>query len=67
MRHGTRGAIRSILLRGHRFREAFAMSDSATIQLDARYYRALPIDNPGYDSVTFELPIRRTALIGLHF
>ena len=42
------------------------MSDSSVIKLDARYYRALPIDNPGYESVTFELPVARTALIGMH-
>ena len=42
------------------------MSDSANIHLNARYYRALPIDSPGYESVTFELPIARTALVGMH-
>ena len=42
------------------------MSDTPTITLNARYYRALPIDSPGYEQVTFELPVAQTALIGMH-
>jgi nicotinamidase-related amidase len=37
-----------------------------TIHLPARYYRALPIDNPGYEPVLFDLSVERTALIGMH-
>lgn len=36
------------------------------LTLDARYYRALPIDHPGYEPVTFDLEVTRTALIGMH-
>jgi nicotinamidase-related amidase len=39
---------------------------STTLKLSARYYRALPIDRPGYEPVTFELPVKQTALIGMH-
>ncbi|MDE2698357.1 MAG: isochorismatase family protein [Gemmatimonadota bacterium] len=39
---------------------------SHTYSLNARYYRALPIDAPGYESVRLELPVAKTALIGLH-
>lgn len=42
------------------------MSNTPTLKLNARYYRALPIDNPGYESVTFDLPVARTAFIGMH-
>ena len=38
----------------------------ATLQLAARYYRALPIDRPGYEQVTQSLPVDRTALVGMH-
>jgi len=39
---------------------------SATLKLNARYYRALPIDRPGHEPVTFDLPVKQTALIGMH-
>ncbi len=39
---------------------------SRTCSLNARYYRALPIDAPGYESVRLALPVENTALIGLH-
>lgn len=38
----------------------------ATLQLAARYYRALPIDRPGYEPVTLRLPVDKTALVGMH-
>jgi len=38
----------------------------ATLELAARYYRALPIDQPGYEDVTLSLPVARTALVGMH-
>ena len=38
----------------------------ATLQLAARYYRALPIDRPGYEQVTLSLPVDKTALVGMH-
>ena len=34
--------------------------------LPARYYRALPIDAPGYESVRLALSVESTALIGMH-
>ena len=34
----------------------------ATLQLAARYYRALPIDRPRYEQVTLSLPVSKTAL-----
>jgi nicotinamidase-related amidase len=40
--------------------------DEAALELAARYYRALPIDDPGYEQVTLSLPVARTALIGMH-
>ena len=42
------------------------MSEDRTIKLKARHYRALPIDDPGYEEETFELPVKATALIGMH-
>ena len=36
------------------------------INLKARYYRAIPIDRPGYENVTFELSVSQTALVGMH-
>ena len=36
------------------------MTENA-LQLDARYYRALPIDRPGYEQVTLSLPVDKTA------
>ncbi|MBM3265750.1 MAG: cysteine hydrolase family protein [candidate division Zixibacteria bacterium] len=36
------------------------------LHLSARYYRALPTDHPGWESVTFELPLNRTAFVGMH-
>ena len=39
---------------------------SLTLSLNTRYYRALPIDAPGYESVHLELPVENTALIGMH-
>lgn len=44
--------------------EIVQMADA--IALKARFYRALPIDNPGYEDVTFDLDIKKTALIGMH-
>ena len=37
-----------------------------TMELRARYYRALPINDAGYEDVSFELEINKTALIGMH-
>lgn len=42
------------------------MAKADVVHLKARYYRALPIDDPGYEEVTFELPVKQTALIGMH-
>ena len=39
---------------------------SKTLKLKTRHYRALPIDKAGYAEDVFELPVERTALIGLH-
>jgi nicotinamidase-related amidase len=39
---------------------------SRTLRLAARYYRALPIDDPGYEEEVFELPLAQTALVGMH-
>ena len=39
---------------------------SKTLKLKTRHYRALPIDQAGYAEDVFELPVERTALIGLH-
>lgn len=36
------------------------------MKLDARYYRALPVAAPGYESVILEIDPGRTALIGIH-
>ena len=37
-----------------------------SIHLPARYYRALPIDNPGHESVVFDLDVSKTAFVGMH-
>ena len=37
-----------------------------TIDLTARYYRALPIDDPGLEEVHLELEVGHTALVGMH-
>jgi nicotinamidase-related amidase len=42
------------------------MSGSPTLKFNARYYRARPIDSPGYEQVTFDLPVAQTALVGMH-
>lgn len=42
------------------------MSIPSILKLHARYYRALPVDQPGYEPVTFDLPVDRTALVGMH-
>lgn len=39
---------------------------SRAIRLNTRYYRALPTDHPGYEQEVFELPVEKTALIGMH-
>ena len=39
---------------------------SATIKLNARHYRALPADRPGYEHEVMDLPVAQTALIGMH-
>jgi len=39
---------------------------SRTIRLNTRYYRALPIDRPGYEREILELSVNKTALIGMH-
>jgi len=39
---------------------------SGTIKIKTRYYRALPIDNPGYEEEAFELPLEKVALVGMH-
>lgn len=36
------------------------------LHLKARYYRALPVDAPGYEEEILELPLERTALVGMH-
>ena len=38
----------------------------ATLQLSARYYRALPTDRAGYEQVNLSLPVKKTALVGMH-
>ena len=38
----------------------------ATLQLPARYYRALPTDRAGYEQVILSLPVKKTALVGMH-
>ena len=37
-----------------------------TARLKTRYYRALPIDAPGYEEEVFELSLEKTALVGMH-
>lgn len=39
---------------------------SRTLRLSSRYYRALPIDDPGYEEEVFELGVAQTALVGMH-
>ena len=39
---------------------------SRTLRLPSRYYRALPIDDPGYEEEVFELGVAQTALVGMH-
>ncbi len=36
------------------------------LQLPARYYRALPTDRPGFEEVILSLPLKKTALVGMH-
>lgn len=38
----------------------------AIMRLKTRYYRALPIDTAGYEAEHFELPLDKTALVGMH-
>lgn len=38
----------------------------AVLALGARYYRALPIDRPGYEEEVLSLPVATTALVGMH-
>jgi len=42
------------------------MSQDATLSLNARYYRALPVTTPGYEPITLDLPLSQTAFIGMH-
>ena len=42
------------------------LAEDAVICLPSRYYRALPIDDPGYEEETLELPLASTALVGMH-
>lgn len=39
---------------------------SKTLHLNTRYYRALPIDAPGYEEERCELPLEKIALVGMH-
>ncbi len=39
---------------------------SRTLKIKTRYYRALPIDTAGYEEEEFELPLEKTALVGMH-
>ena len=39
---------------------------SATIRIKTRYYRALPVDTAGHEEQHFELPLDKTALVGMH-
>ena len=39
---------------------------SRVLRLPTRYYRALPIDAPGYEDEVVEVPVAQTALVGLH-
>ena len=39
---------------------------SKKIKLPVRYYRALPIDRPGYEQKVFELSVDEVALVGMH-
>ena len=38
----------------------------STMALETRYYRALPIDDPGYEEETLSLSLASTALVGMH-
>ncbi len=42
------------------------MSETRILRLPARYYRALPTDQPGYEPVTFDLSLEKTAFVGMH-
>jgi len=42
------------------------MTANPTLHLKARYYRALPVDRPGYEDVVLDLPAAETALVGMH-
>lgn len=46
--------------------ESKTMTAPSTISLSAQYYRALPIDNPGHEPITFTLSLSQTALMGMH-
>ena len=39
---------------------------TSTLSLKARYYRALPIDEPGLETVGLDIEVGRTALVGMH-
>jgi len=36
------------------------------MNLNVRYYRALPTDRPGYEHEVMDLPVEKTAFIGMH-
>lgn len=36
------------------------------LQLRTRYYRSIPIDNPGYEEEWVDLDLEKTALVGMH-
>ena len=42
------------------------MADLSSRVLDARFYRALPVDAPGYEPIELILSLPHTALIGMH-
>lgn len=42
------------------------MATDTTLRLRSRYYRALPIDRPGYEDVVLRLPVAETALVAMH-
>lgn len=42
------------------------MATPSTLHLKTRYYRALPVDRPGYEDVVLDLPAAETALVGMH-
>jgi len=39
---------------------------SATLRLNARYYRNIPVSDPGYETETLELPLDETAFCSMH-